>query len=103
MSTSLSKPVVVVPQVAAVTATAFQLVDVQENYGYTPSDTENGPNNYGRGRHNSVQATIVFDVPGSEPIPRTLTAWEGDEYLAVRGTWTDTTLVARIKEILESE
>jgi hypothetical protein len=103
MSTSLSKSVVVIPQVAAVTATAFQLVDVQENYGYSLSDSQGGPENFGRGRHNSVQATIVFDVPGSDPIPRTLNVWEGDEYLAVRGTWTDQTLIARIKEILESE
>jgi len=103
MSTTLSKPVVVVPQVAAVTATSFYLVDVQENYGYTPSDNENGVGNYGRGRHNSVQVTIVFDIPGSEPIARIFFAWEGDAYLAVRGTWTDETLIARIKEILESE
>ena len=103
MSTSLSKPVVVVPQVAAVTATAFQLVDVQENYGYSLSDSQDGPENFGRGRHNSVQATIVFDIPGSEPITRTLNVWEGDAYLAVRGSWTDATLIARIKEILESE
>jgi hypothetical protein len=103
MSTSLSKPVVVVPQVAAVTATSFYLVDVQENYGYSPENPENGPNNYGRGRRNSVQATVVFDNPGSQPIPRTLNVWEGDAYLAVRGSWTDETLIARIKEILESE
>jgi hypothetical protein len=103
MSTSLNKPVVVVPQVAAVTATSFYLVDVQENYGYTPSDNYEGPFNYGRGRRNSVQAIVVFDIPGSEPIARTINAWEGDEYLAVRGIWTDETLIARIKEILESE
>jgi hypothetical protein len=103
MSTSLSRPVVVVPQVAAVTATSFHLVDVQENYGYSPENSENGPNNYGRGRRNSVQATILFDNPGSQPIPRTLNVWEDDAYLAVRGSWTDETLIARIKEILESE
>ena len=103
MSTSLSKPVIVVPQVAAVTATSFYLVDVQENYGYTPSNTEENPNNYGRGRRNTVQATIVFETEGTPPVSRTLNVWEGDEYVAVRGTWNDETLTARIKEILESE
>ena len=103
MSTSLSRPVVVVPQVAAVTATSFHLVDVQENYGYSPGNSENFSNNYGRGRPNCVQATILFDNPGEQPIPRTLNVWEDDAYLAVRGLWTDETLIAKIKEILESE
>lgn len=103
MPTLLSKPVVVVPQVEAVTATSFYLVDVQENYGYTPSDTPGSSNNYGRGRLNSVQVTIVFETGGIDPVSRTLLAWEGDAYLAIRGTWSDETLIARIKEILESE
>ncbi len=93
MSVTLSKSVVVAPAVAAVTATTFDLIDVQENYGY-------GENN-GRGRQNSVDATILFST--EPPVLRTLTAWEGDAYLAVRGTWTDETLKARIKEILEAE
>lgn len=97
MSVTLSKSVVVAPAVAAVTATTFDLIDVQENYGYGTEEDENG----GRGRRNSVDATILFST--EPPVLRTLTAWEGDAYLAVRGTWTDETLKARIKEILEAE
>lgn len=94
---TLSKSVIVTPAVQAVTATSFDLVDVQENYGY--GDQSLG--NPGRGRRNSVQATIVF--PTEPPVYRTLSAWEDDAYLAVRGTWTDDSLKARIKEILEAE
>ena len=93
MSVTLNKSVVVVPAVNAVTATTFDLVDVQENYGY-------GERNDGRGPRNSVEATIVF--PDAN-VYRNITAWEGDEYLAVRGTWTDDTLKARIAQILENE
>ena len=93
MSFTLSKPVVVVPAVNAVTTTTFDLIDVQENYGY-------GDGNEGRGPRNSVEATIVFPDAG---VYRNITAWEGDEYLAVRGTWTDDTLKARIAQILENE
>jgi hypothetical protein len=103
MSTSLSKPVVVIPPVEAVIADSFYLADVQENYGYTPGNAQTDNFNFGRGRRNSVQVTVVFEPIGADPIPRTFFAWEGDEYLAVRGTWTDETLMARIKEILESE
>lgn len=97
MSVTLSKSVVVAPAVAAVTATTFDLIDVQENYGYGTEESGNG----GRGRRNSVEASIVFST--EPPVQRTLIAWEDDAYLAVRGTWTDETLKARIKEILEAE
>lgn len=97
MSTTLSKPVVVSPAVEAVTSTTFDLVDVQENYGYS-SDEGRNP---GRGRRNSVQATIVFQT--EPPVYRTLNVWEDDAYLAVRGSWTDESLKAKIKEILEAE
>lgn len=97
MSVTLSKSVVVAPAIAAVTATTFELLDVKENYGY---GTEGNGNN-GRGRRNSVEATILFST--EPPVQRTLTAWVDDDYLAVRGTWTDETLKARIKEILEAE
>lgn len=97
MSTTLSKSVVLTPAIEAVTATTFDLVDVQENYGYS---TDNQGVS-GRGQRNSVQATIVFPV--LPPVTRMLIVWENEEYLAVRGTWTDETLKARIKEILEAE
>jgi hypothetical protein len=95
--TVLAKKVVVVPAVAAVEVESFDLVDVQENYGY---GNEN-EGNQGRGPRNSVQAMIVF--PTDPPTYRNINAWTGDEYLAVRGTWTDETLRAKIKQILESE
>ena len=96
MSVTLNKSVVVVPAVNAVTSTTFDLVDVQENYGYSTEHRYNS----GRGSLNSVEATIVFP---DASVYRTITAWEGDEYLAVRGTWTDDTLKARIAHILENE
>jgi len=96
--TVLSKKVVVVPAVAALEVESFDLVDVQENYGY---GSEDGGGNQGRGQRNSVQALIVF--PTSPPTYRNINAWTGDEYLAVRGTWTDETLKEKIKQILESE
>jgi hypothetical protein len=96
--TTLNKPVVVVPAVEAVTVTTFDLVDVQENYGY--GEEGNGGN--GRGQRNSVNAQISFPTTPN-PTFRNVTAWEGDAYLAVRGTWTDATLKARIVEILEAE
>jgi hypothetical protein len=92
--TTLSKPVIVVPAIEAVTATTFDLVDVQENYGY-------GENNNGFGPRNSVITRISF--PTTPVTFRTLIVWEGDAYLAVRGSWTDDTLRARIAEILEAE
>jgi len=95
--TVLSKKVVVVPAVAALEVESFDLVDVQENYGY---GSENA-GNQGRGQRNSVQALIVF--PTNPPTYRNINAWQGDEYLAVRGTWTDETLKEKIKQILESE
>lgn len=95
MSVTLNKSVVVRQAVQAVTATSFDLVDVQENYGYGEG------NNFGKGPRNSVEVTISF--PTNPPEFRSLTAWQGDEYLAVRGTWTDDTLKARIAQILEAE
>jgi len=95
--TTLSKPLIVIPAVEAVTVTTFDLVDVQENYGYS----EEGTILSGRGTRNSVIAQICF--PTTPVTTRNLIVWEGDEYLAVRGSWTDDTLRARIAEILEAE
>lgn len=103
--TALSKDYIVTPAAPAVTVTTFDLVDVQENYGYQPAVDPAQPNqgreNFGRGQKNSVQAVISF--PTTPPTIRNITAWQDATYLAVRGTWTDDTLVARIKEILEAE
>lgn len=102
--TALSKSYVVAAAIAAVVVTEFDLVDVQENYGYAPAN----PNpdqpmreNFGRGPLNTVQVVVSF--PTTPPTTRNMTAWEGDAYLAVRGKWTDDTLRARIKEMLEAE
>lgn len=98
MTTTLSKPVVVVPAIEAVTVTTFDLVDVRENYGYGDDGTQG---TQGIGVSNSVQALVVF--PTDPPTYRNIFAWVGDAYLAVRGTWTDETLKERIKKILEAE
>jgi hypothetical protein len=95
---TLNKPIVLVPAIEAITGTTFDIVDVQENYGYGEVGTGFGS----AGRHNSVYVTICFPTTPN-PTLRSLIAWQGDEYLAVRGTWTDETLTARIAEILENE
>ena len=96
--TTLSKPIVVVPAIEAITVTTFDIVEVQENYGYGEVGTGFGSG----GRHNSVTVEICFPTTPN-PTLRKITAWQGDDYLAVRGTWTDDTLRARIVEILEAE
>lgn len=91
---TLNKPVVVTPAIEAVTTTTFQVIDVRENYGVEEGTVAaNGPTN-------SVRATIKFAT--TPPHFEDIMVWKDDEYLAVRGTWTDETLTARIVEILEN-
>jgi len=103
--TTLSKAYVVAPAAPAVTVTDFSVVDVQENYGYQPANVDlDAPGmreNYGRGQKNSVQA--VISLPTTPPTLRTIMVWKDAEYLAVRGIWTDDTMNAAIKAILEAE
>jgi hypothetical protein len=44
-----------------------------------------------------MAVVVLSDTPYVE---RRMTVWEGAEYLAVRGTWTDETLYDRIKALL---
>ncbi len=103
---TLNKAVTIVPAQEAVTADTFVVTYVEENYGIEYPNDNDGlprPGRMGRGRHSSVIADIEI---GTEPGPvmrRSVTVWEGDAYLAVRGTWTDQDLYNRIKEILEAE
>lgn len=94
-SITLDTPVVIVPAQEAKTSSAFTVSHIEENYGY---DNEDGPRS--PGRPSTVVATVVLsDSPYME---RRITVWEGPDYLAVRGTWTDQDLYAKIKQILES-
>lgn len=90
---SLSKSVVLVPQTTEVSTNQFYVTHIQENYGLSQ-------HNRGPGSPNSVEATVVLS---DEPyIDRRITVWEGEEYLAVRSTWTDQDLYNKIKQILEA-
>jgi hypothetical protein len=95
---TLNKPLVVVPAVEATTVTTFEVVGTRENYGIQ-SEMSNGA--AGFGPNNSVEALIKF--PTTPPKYQHIFVWQGDEYLAVRNTWTDETLTAKIIQILESE
>jgi hypothetical protein len=96
---TLNTPIIIVPAQEAVTASTFVVKYIEENYG-VDYDEENSGRGMGRGHPRSVTADIEIGTgPGSR---RTLTVWEGEEYLAVRGTWTDQDLYNKIKEILES-
>lgn len=90
---TLDKPLVIVPAQVEKTSNSFYVTHISENYGL------GGENSRGPGRPNSVEATVVLS---EDPyIEHRMTVWEGDDYLAVKGTWTDQTLYARIKQLLE--
>jgi len=93
---TLSTAVEIVPAVSAITSDKITILEVRENYGwgYEPGT----PGNFGPGRPQSVEVTVLLDE--ARGIQRTLTVWEGSEYLAVRGTWTDASLATRLKELL---
>jgi hypothetical protein len=96
---TLNTPVEITPAQQAVTTTSVTVLEVRENYGWNYSTTPNPDGiapNYGPGRPQSVEATILL----GDNAQRTLTVWEGDAYLAVRGSWTDEDLAARITQLL---
>ena len=96
-SITLETPIVIVPATEAKTTTSFKVTYVEENYGWTNDETGNNPTR-APGRSNAVVATLVLS---EDPyIERRITVWEGEEYLAVRGTWTDQDMYARIKTLL---
>ena len=97
-SITLDIPVVIVPATEAKTSNSFKVTYVEENYGWTTED-ENGNNpNRAPGRPNAVIATVVLSE--NPYVERRITVWEGEDYLAVRGTWTDQDMYARIKTLL---
>lgn len=92
------KPVTVVPAIPAITTNSFRVVQIEESYGW---DSGQSDNHSARPIINQkgVIATVVLN---EDPyIERRMTIWENDDYLAVRGIWTDETLNQKIKEILQ--
>jgi hypothetical protein len=94
---TLNAAVEIVPAVPAVTTTEVTVLSIQENYGWN-YDPSNPIANFGPGRPLTVEAVVLLD--SERNIVRNITIWEGDAYLAVRGTWTDETLATRLTEIL---
>jgi len=94
---TLQNAVEVTPAIPAVTSNQVTVLEVRENFGWNYDPTQPG-GFFGPGRPQSVEATVLLS---SDPqIQRTITVWEGDAYLAVRGTWTDADLATRITAIL---
>jgi hypothetical protein len=94
---TLNTPVEVAPAVAAITSNHIIVLEVRENYGWEYDPAQPG-GFFGPGRPQTVEATVLLDK--ERGIQRTLTVWEGDAYLAIRGTWTDSDLAARITTLL---
>jgi hypothetical protein len=102
---NLTKPVTLVPEQAAITASTFEVVYVEENYGwdYDPSQPGGGDSISNRqpGQPQSVTARVILS---NDPYhERRITVWQGEAYVAVRGTWTDTDLNSQIAAILNAE
>lgn len=96
---TLDTPLVISPATAAVTTDNVTITYVAENYGWDYDPTQPGGGRASPGRPLSVEVVVMLN---NDPYQeRRLVAWDGDAYLAVRGTWTDADLSARIKEILE--
>ncbi len=92
---NLDTPVTIVPAQEAKTSSSFTVTHIEENYGF---DSDQGPRS--PGRPNSVVAHVLLSL---DPyIEHRMTVWEGDDYIAVRGTWTDQDLYAKIKQMLEA-
>lgn len=104
---TLNTPVVVVPAQEAVTANSFVVTYIEENYGIEfpvveGEENRPRPGRMGRGRPASVTAEVEVGAAPGPVVRRSITVWEGDEYLAVRGTWTDQDLYNKVKQMLEA-
>lgn len=96
---TLNTPVEVVPAQQAVTTTKVTVLEVRENFGWDWNPADPGAmRRFGPGRPQSVEATILLE--GDVEQQRNITVWEGDAYVAVRGSWTDADMAARITQIL---
>lgn len=96
---TLETAVEVTPAIAAVTTNNVIVLSVTENYGSTDPEQ---PGPQGTGRRGTVEVDVLLGDQQSGQTRR-LVAWEGDAYLAVRGTWTDADLNARIIQILTGQ
>jgi hypothetical protein len=98
---TLDTPVEVVPAQQAITTNKVTVLEIRESYGwdYDPNSREPGSRRLGPGRPQSVEAVILLEN-SNRNIQKTITVWEGAAYLAVRGTWTDADLTARLTQIL---
>jgi hypothetical protein len=98
--TSFDTPVEVVPATPALTASTFMIIHYEENYGFLV-DPNNAwrPLPMGMAQPNSVVAEVLLS---QDPwITQRVVVWQNDAYLAVRGTWGDADMLARIKAILQ--
>ena len=94
---TLDTPLVISPATEAVTTSSVTITYVAENYGWDYNPDQPGASR-SPGRPQSVEVVVMLNNDTYQE--RRFMAWEGDAYLAVRGTWTDADLAARIKEIL---
>jgi hypothetical protein len=94
---TLNTPIVIVPATEAVTTSSVTVTYVSENYGWDYDPTQPYMNR-SPGKPQSVEATVVLSTDPYQE--RRITVWEGDAYLAVRGTWTDADLATEVATIL---
>jgi hypothetical protein len=95
---NLSTPIVIVPASEAVTTSTVSITHVAEHYGWDYDPTQPGMMRGGPGKPQSVEATVVLSTDPYQE--RRITVWEGDAYVAVRGTWTDADLATEVATIL---
>ena len=90
----LDTPVVIQPAQEVKTSNSFTVSYIEENYAYGDDIIRDRA----RGKTGAVVASVILST---EPwVERNITVWEGDDYLAVRGTWTDQDLYSRLKTLL---
>jgi|APGre2960657444_1045066.scaffolds.fasta_scaffold16751_3 imidazolonepropionase-like amidohydrolase len=94
LEVNLDNAVEVIPAVAAVTVNSIKILGISENYGSIENNYFPGM----LGPNGSVTASILLDE--ERHLTRQITVWQGDEYQAVKGTWTDETLKVKIAQVL---
>lgn len=99
VTTPFDNPIEVVPAVPALTASTFTVLHYEENYGWSDPNIPWSPIPMSVAQPNSVVATVLLS---REPlITQRVVVWQNAAYLAVRGVWGDTDMLARIKAILQ--
>jgi hypothetical protein len=95
---TVDTPIVLAPATQAVTTSSFTVLYIEENYGWDTVDPSIPRPMMGMARPASVMAEVLLS---SDPwITRRIVVWEGADYLAVRGTWTDQDLFQKVGQIL---